>query len=61
MAGASASSLRMGDELVLLRDGGAISGAPRELAASGEHEVREFLGADGEAYLKSVSITESVP
>jgi phospholipid/cholesterol/gamma-HCH transport system ATP-binding protein len=56
-----ASSLRMGDELILLRDGAAISGAPRELAASGDHEVREFLGADGDAYLKSVSLGSTSP
>ena len=42
-----ASSLRMSDKIVLLRDGGAVSGTPASLATSGDAEIREFLGADG--------------
>jgi phospholipid/cholesterol/gamma-HCH transport system ATP-binding protein len=50
-----ASSLRMGHRLVLLRNYGAISGTPRELATSEDSEILDFLGADGAAYLKTVS------
>ena len=48
-----ASSLRMGDQIVLLRDGVAITGSPRSLAASEDSKIRAFLGADGEAFLKT--------
>ena len=42
-----ASSLRMGDQIVLLRDRGALAGTPQSLATSGDPEIAEFLGADG--------------
>ena len=47
-----ASSLRMGDQLVLLRDGSATSAAPSELAVAGHEGLREFLGADGRVYAR---------
>jgi ABC-type transporter Mla maintaining outer membrane lipid asymmetry ATPase subunit MlaF len=50
-----ASSLRMGHRLVLLRNNTAISGTPEELATSDDSEIRDFLGADGVAYLKTLS------
>lgn len=46
-----ASSLRMADQLVLLRDGGAATGTPAELAASRDSAIAEFIGEDGAAYL----------
>ena len=50
-----ASSLRMGHRLILLKDYGAISGTPQELAMSDDSDIHEFLGADGVAYLKTFS------
>lgn len=50
-----ASSLRMGDRLVLLREYGAIDGTPTELAMSKDSEIHDFLGADGVAFLKAFS------
>lgn len=38
-----ASTLRMAHRLLLLLDGGALSGTPGELLASGDARVREFL------------------
>jgi phospholipid/cholesterol/gamma-HCH transport system ATP-binding protein len=49
-----ASSLRMGDRLILLSDHRAVSGTPKELASSADSTIREFLGADGQAYLKTL-------
>lgn len=46
-----ASSLRMADQLILLRDGGCITGTPEEMADNPDDRVREFLGEDGRAYL----------
>ena len=46
-----ASSLRMADQMILLRDGGCITGPPEELAASADEGVTTFLGEDGRAYL----------
>ena len=46
-----ASSLRMADQLILLRDGKCIAGTPEELAASRDEGVIEFLGEDGRAFL----------
>ena len=46
-----ASSLRMADQLILLRDHTCIAGPPEELAGSADEEVVEFLGEDGRAYL----------
>lgn len=55
-----ASSLRMGHRLVLLKDDAAVSGTPRELAQSEDSSIRDFLGADGVAYLKSSESGEPV-
>ena len=44
-----ASSLRMSDRIVLLRDRGAVTGTPDSLASSGDARITEFLGADGAA------------
>ena len=46
-----ASSLRMGDQLILLQNGGCVAGTPEDLAASEDEEIIEFLGEDGRAYL----------
>lgn len=46
-----ASSLRMADQMILLRDQGCIVGTPETFAASDDERVTEFLGADGRAYL----------
>ncbi len=46
-----ASSLRMADQIILLRDGGCVAGTPEELASSSDAGVTEFLGEDGHAYL----------
>jgi phospholipid/cholesterol/gamma-HCH transport system ATP-binding protein len=46
-----ASSLRMADQMILLRDGGCIAGAPEDLADHADDDVKEFLGEDGRAFL----------
>ena len=46
-----ASSLRMADQMILLRDGGCVSGTPEALASSADEGVTEFLGEDGRAFL----------
>ena len=46
-----ASSLRMADQMILLRDGGCTTGTPEDFAGSEDPEVTEFLGEDGRAYL----------
>jgi phospholipid/cholesterol/gamma-HCH transport system ATP-binding protein len=46
-----ASSLRMANQMILLRDGGCIAGTPEELADSSDEGIVEFLGEDGRAYL----------
>jgi phospholipid/cholesterol/gamma-HCH transport system ATP-binding protein len=46
-----ASSLRMADHIVLLRDGRSVTGTPEALAGSADSEIREFMGDDGTAYL----------
>lgn len=46
-----ASSLRMADQLILLRDKKCIAGPPEDLAGHADPEVTEFLGEDGRAYL----------
>jgi phospholipid/cholesterol/gamma-HCH transport system ATP-binding protein len=46
-----ASSLRMADQMILLRDGGCIAGTPEDLADHASDDVKEFLGEDGRAYL----------
>ncbi len=49
-----ASSLRMADQIVLLKDGIALSGSPDRLAGSGDPRIVDFLGADGSAYAQSL-------
>ena len=46
-----ASSLRMADQMILLRDGGCVTGTPEDLADHADDRVKEFLGEDGRAYL----------
>lgn len=46
-----ASSLRMANQMILLRDRRCVTGTPEELAASDDTDVKEFLGEDGRAYL----------
>jgi phospholipid/cholesterol/gamma-HCH transport system ATP-binding protein len=46
-----ASSLRMADQMILLRDGGCVAGTPEEFADHDDEHIKEFLGADGRAYL----------
>jgi len=50
-----ASSLRMSDKIVLLRDGGAVTGTPASLATSRDTEIQEFLGADGAALARQLA------
>ena len=50
-----ASSLRMSDKIVLLRDGGSVTGTPASLATSGDEEIREFLGADGRTLARQLA------
>jgi phospholipid/cholesterol/gamma-HCH transport system ATP-binding protein len=51
-----ASSLRMADLVVLLREGRAVVGTPRELASSADSSIRDFMGADGQAYLAATRV-----
>lgn len=46
-----ASSLRMADQMILLRDHTCVAGTPEELAGGDDAHVIEFLGEDGRAYL----------
>ena len=46
-----ASSLRMADQMILLRDGGCVTGTPEDLADHADNGVKEFLGEDGRAFL----------
>jgi phospholipid/cholesterol/gamma-HCH transport system ATP-binding protein len=46
-----ASSLRMADQMILLRDEGCVTGTPEEFADNSDADIKEFLGADGRAYL----------
>ena len=41
-----ASAKRMARQIVFLRDGGAVTGAPRELEASDDPQIAEFFRAD---------------
>ena len=50
-----ATSLRLSDQIVLLRDGRAVTGTPASLAASGDTQITEFLGADGAALARRVA------
>ncbi len=46
-----ASSLRMADQMILLRDGRCTVGTSLEFAGSDDQEITEFLGEDGRAFL----------
>ena len=46
-----ASSLRMADQMILLRDHRCIAGTPEELAGGDDEGVIEFLGEDGRSFL----------
>jgi phospholipid/cholesterol/gamma-HCH transport system ATP-binding protein len=46
-----ATSLRMAEQLFLLKDGGCVSGTPAELAASHDSAIAEFVGRDGADFL----------
>jgi phospholipid/cholesterol/gamma-HCH transport system ATP-binding protein len=46
-----ACSLRLADQMILLRDGGCITGTPEDLADHASDDVKEFLGEDGRAFL----------
>jgi len=46
-----ASSLRMADQMILLRDGGCAVGTPKEFAGSDDSRITEFLGEDGRSFL----------
>jgi phospholipid/cholesterol/gamma-HCH transport system ATP-binding protein len=50
-----ASSLRMSDQIVLLRDGRAVTGTPTSLASSGDSRITDFLGADGAALARQAA------
>lgn len=50
-----ASSLRMSDKIVLLRDRGSVTGTPASLVASGDAAIRDFLGADGAALARQLA------
>ena len=52
-----ASSLRMGHRLVLLGEHGAVSGTPEALASNPDSRIREFLGADGHAFLNTLGLS----
>jgi phospholipid/cholesterol/gamma-HCH transport system ATP-binding protein len=49
-----ASSLRMSDQIVLLRHGRAVTGTPSEFATSSDAEILDFLGSDGALLAKQV-------
>ena len=46
-----ASSLRMADQMILLRDRNCVAGTPEELAGGDDEGVIEFLGEDGRSFL----------
>ncbi len=46
-----ASSLRMADQMILLRDQVCVAGSPVDLAGSQDEGVTEFLGEDGRSFL----------
>lgn len=54
-----ASSLRLADQLVLLKDGVALSGTPDHLAGSDDPRIADFLGADGAAYARALREKET--
>jgi phospholipid/cholesterol/gamma-HCH transport system ATP-binding protein len=51
-----ASSLRMSDKIVLLRDGGSVTGTPASLATSVDPEIHDFLGADGATLARELAV-----
>ena len=46
-----ATSLRMSDQMILLRDMNCVAGTAEELVGGQDEGVIEFLGEDGAAYL----------
>jgi phospholipid/cholesterol/gamma-HCH transport system ATP-binding protein len=46
-----ASSLRMADQMILLRDYICMAGSPEDLAGSQDEGVIDFLGEDGRSFL----------
>ncbi len=50
-----ASSLRLADRIVLLRDRQALVGTPHELAQSADSAIRAFMGEDGAAFIASAT------
>ena len=46
-----ASSLRMADQIILMRNRTCVSGSPLELAGSTDSAILEFIGEDGAEYL----------
>jgi phospholipid/cholesterol/gamma-HCH transport system ATP-binding protein len=56
-----ASSLRMADQLVLLIEGGAVSGEPQSLVRSEDQRVREFLGPEAAVLASAASDTALPP
>ncbi len=50
-----ATSLRMSDQIVLLRHGRAVTGSPASLATSGDPEIAAFLGTDGAMLARQVA------
>ena len=56
-----ASSLRMADQIILLRDRNCVAGSPEELAGGEDEGVIEFLGEDGRAFLARLHELEGAP
>jgi len=56
-----ASSLRMADQIILLRDRNCVAGSPEELAGGDDEGVIEFLGEDGRAFLARLHELEGAP
>lgn len=56
-----ASSLRMADQIILLRDQNCVAGSPEELAGGDDEGVIEFLGEDGRAFLARLHQLDGAP
>ena len=56
-----ASSLRMADQMILLRDQNCVAGTPEELAGGDDEGVIEFLGEDGRAFLARLHELQDAP
>ncbi|MEM9177948.1 MAG: ATP-binding cassette domain-containing protein [Myxococcota bacterium] len=56
-----ASSLRMADQIILLRDRNCIAGSPEALAGGDDAGVIEFLGEDGRSFLARRHELEGAP